>query len=396
MSASDQTVSGGMRPRPKRRRRLKQAIAEMHFQLRSGTHTPFQTGASVFLGTLIGATPLFGLHLPICIALASALRLSRIKSYLAAHINNPLTLPFLLYVQTGIGHWIFNGVWLPPSIAALRSEGLLAVGRDLIVGSLVFGVVAGLILGAIAWAVAFRFRHVPPTAALREATARKYLDSGIFDWEYVRGKLAHDPIYFGLLGSGVLPVEGSLVDLGCGRGIVLSLLAGAGQVHQDGNWPAGWPEPPRLELTGVEARPEIVEVARQVLRGEAEIVEANLLDYRLEAADVVLLLDVLHYLPKERQQGLLAEVAGQLAPGGLLLIREPAAERGWRFFFTRAGERACALGRRHWRQAFHYRSSEDWTRLLEELGLTVSSRPMWSGTPFANVLIQARKRTDDD
>ena len=72
-------------------------------------------------------------------------------------------------------------------------------------------------------------------------------------------------------------------------------------------------------------------------------------------------------------------------------VREADAAGGWRFAATRIQERACALARRHWRQRFHYRSAAEWRRLLESAGFAVDVEPMSLGTPYANVLLAARR-----
>ena len=59
-----------------------------------------------------------------------------------------------------------------------------------------------------------------------ESTSQRYMASGVFSWEFVRGKLRHDPLYYGVLRAGILPNQGQLVDLGCGRGIFLALFIG--------------------------------------------------------------------------------------------------------------------------------------------------------------------------
>jgi len=364
----------------------------MHYQLRTEGDTPWRVAASVALGVLVGNTPFYGLHLPMCIALARLLRLSRIRAYLAAHVNNPLTFPFLIYLQVGVGNWLFTGRWLGIDLDELRQLRLVDLGRDLLVGSVVVGAGLGLLLGAAALAVSSRWQRSRFRAHLEEEVSRRYADAGVFHWEFVRGKLRHDPMYFGVLRAGVLPPSGRLVDFGCGRGLLLALLRTAADIRARGDWPHHWPEPPAgLDLVGVEVEPRLAEAARHALGAGAEVVVADLTAYEPPVCEVAVLLDVMHYLPAAAQETLLARVARALAPGGLVLIREADARAGLRFLITRAGERAVAwmTGRRG--RAFHYRGTAEWVGLLERHGLSSTSYPMWAGTPFANVLIEARK-----
>jgi SAM-dependent methyltransferase len=210
---------------------------------------------------------------------------------------------------------------------------------------------------------------------LCEQASRRYQASGTYHRKFVRGKLRHDPLYRKMLEPGVLPREGRLVDLGCGRGILLSLL-------QSGE--------SRLALEGVERRPSMARVARAAAGSGATIRIADVAEYVPGPADVILLLDVLQYLRPDDQERVLGRAREALKPGGTLWIREPDAALGTRFVLTWIGERICALGRLHWRQRYHYRSSSEWLALLARVGFTASARPLWAGTPLANVLIEAR------
>ena len=245
----------------------------------------------------------------------------------------------------------------------------------------------------LAWWLARRRQAHPEIEALLEESACHYLKPGMLHWEFVRGKLRHDPVYFNLLRRGFLPSQGKLLDLGCGRGIVFALILGAREQWAKGKYPEGWaPPPPRLTFYGIEGRPKVAEAAREALEDRAEIETGDLRTIDYPQADAILLLDVLHYLPAADQEAVLAKAVSVLHPGGVLFLREANAAAGWRFTATRVQERFSALLRRHWRQRFHYRSAEEWGDLLKGLGLTVDAQPMGMGTPYGNVLVVGRKR----
>ena len=84
-------------------------------------------------------------------------------------------------------------------------------------------------------------------------------------------------------------------------------------------------------------------------------------------------------------------IAQALTRGGIIIIREPDGAMGWRFMVTRTAERLSAMLRGDYRQRFHYRPASAWLELLERHGLTASATPMWSGTPFSNVLFAASR-----
>lgn len=370
-------------------------LRELLHRLRTEGDTPERQAAAVALGVLIGCSPFYGLHLALSVVLASLLRLNRALTYLAAHVSLPGLWPLLVFGEIQVGRWLRGGGRLPIRPAELRRLDPWQFGMDLLVGSAIVGVALAVPLALFTWRAARARRKEPAVHDLIEETAFRYLESGMFDWEFARGKLRHDPVYLQLLQRGILPGpiedQGRLLDLGCGRGILLSLLVTARERLARGLYPEGWPPPPRLELTGIESSLKAATAARNALGAEAEIQVADLMDAPLPAARAVLLLDVLHYLPAAAQEELLARVAAALAPGGLLLIRDADAAGGWRFTATRIQERTCALARRHWKQRFHYRSAAQWRRLLEATGFQVEVEPMAEGTPYANVLFAARR-----
>lgn len=368
-------------------------FAEMHYRLRTEGDSPGRVAGAVALGSFIGVWPVYGLHLPLCVVAARALGVSRITTYLAAHVNNPFTAPLWIYLCYGVGRWLATGVWPRMERATLEAMTFWTVGRDIALGSFVVGGVAAAVFGSVAWGVALRWRDPTALRRLWLAVSRRYLPSGVLHWEFVLGKLVRDPVYRALLRDGLLPREGRLLDLGCGRGIVAALLAEAAAARADGSWPADWPEPPMgLQVTGVELRPRVAAVARRALRGIATVKNGSLADYLPEPADGILLLDVLHYLDAETQNRVLARAVDALKPGGVLVLREVDAAAGMRYWLTRVAERLATILRGRPRQRFAYRSIEAWRALLESAGLTVTATPMSEGTPFGNTLLVARRR----
>ena len=374
--------------------RLTKRLRELLYKLRTEGTSPGKLAGAVAAGLLIGCSPLYGFHLALCLLVARVLRLNPGLTYLAAHVSLPGLWPLLVVAEIEVGRRLRGESYLLIHVADIRRVGLGQVGIDLLLGSAVVGVLLAVVLGGLTYLAARRRVLHREIAALREEAARRYLDTGMLHWEFVRGKLRHDPLYFNLLRRGTLPSQGLLLDLGCGRGIVFSLLLAARDVNRSGLYPADWPPPPRgLTFRGIEGRAKTAAIARQALGDEADIETGDLRTAELPAAKAILLLDVLHYLPAADQETLLAKAADALESGGLLLIRDADAAAGWRFTATRWQERLSTLVRGHWRQRFHYRSAEEWSHLLGSLGLTVEAQPMGMGTPYANVLLAARRST---
>jgi len=363
-------------------------IRDLLYKLRTEGTTPRKQAWAVAVGVLIGCSPFYGFHLALCLLFSRLFRLNPGLTYLAAHVSLPGVWPLLVLAEFETGRRLRGQSYLHVRVEDLRHLGFGQAGIDLLLGSAVIGGLLAALLGGLTFWAARRRQLHPEIAALIEEGARRYRDVGMFHWEFVRGKLRHDPLYFNLLRRGFLPPEGRLLDLGCGRGILFSLLLAARRQVEAGQYPEGWaPPPPGLAFHGVEGRPKVAAAAREALGDRAVIETGDLRAARFPPADAILLLDVLHYLPQEDQRELLAKAVAALQPGGVLLIRDADAAGGWRFTATRAQERFSALLRRHWGQRFHYRSAGEWRALLEELGLEVETEPMGMGTPYANVLL---------
>ncbi|MEP7012352.1 MAG: DUF2062 domain-containing protein [Acidobacteriota bacterium] len=383
--------------------RFRRTLAELHVRLRTEGEAPARQAAAIGVGLFIGCSPFYGFHFPLCVFAARVLRLSQLKTYLASNISLPFIAPFLFYAEVEVGRFLRGAPPLALHPAQLRSMPLGRFGADLLLGALAVGITLGLLGALIAYRAAVSARRHPEIEALIAAASRRYLDCGMFPWEFVRGKLRHDPLYFGVVGRGLAatevkgiedekdddPERGVVLDLGCGRGILFSLILA---VHEIGARPPGWEPTPRgLRLIGFEGRGKIAAQAKKALGDEAEISNADLATAELPRCRVALLLDVLHYLPAAAQENLLDRVAAALEPGGTLLLRDADADGGGRFWATRVQERLAALARNDFRQRFRYRSAREWRGMLEARGLTTETAPLSEGTPYANVLVVGRK-----
>ena len=133
--------------------------------------------------------------------------------------------------------------------------------------------------------------------ALVAAAARLYVAAGRHPYYFARGKLGHDPVFPELLSRGIVREDARILDLGCGQGVLGALFLSARELYQSGVWPVSWPAPPKsIRLYGIELQDRVAGWGRSALNGRATLVTGDLRSVALPDADLVVILDVLHYL----------------------------------------------------------------------------------------------------
>ena len=232
-----------------------------------------------------------------------------------------------------------------------------------------------------------------PTAwpALLDAACAPYRGAGRFAWHFARGKLGIDPVFRHVLQAGLIPPRARVLDIGCGQGLLASLLQRCGEFERSGRWPSGWPAAPApARVTGIELMPRDVGRAKAALGDSAEIICGDMRATAFPEVDAVVILDVLHYITIPEQNEVLARVRRALPTGGTLLLRigDAAAKRG--FVASQWVDRIVTFVRGHRVVPQFCRTLGEWKTQLESLGFAVRSQPMSEGTPFANVLLVAR------
>ena len=229
---------------------------------------------------------------------------------------------------------------------------------------------------------------------LHAAACAPYRSAGRFAWHWARGKLGHDPVFRGMLSRGDLPAQARVVDIGCGQGLLASLLQACADLQAAGQWPAAWPVAASARsYTGIELMARDVARGQQALAGLALAPQLRCADMRaatLPPCDLVVILDVLHYVNHDEQTAMLQRVVQALQPAGRLLLRvgDAASTRG--FAISQWVDRVVTGVRGHRVAPTWGRSLQDWQALLVQLGFEVQAVPQSQGTPFANVLLVAQ------
>ena len=230
-----------------------------------------------------------------------------------------------------------------------------------------------------------------------DAAAAPYRSAGRFAWHFARGKLRWDPIFRQLLAQGLIGPGSHVLDIGCGQGLLASLLGSAAALAREGRWPAGWGGAPlEVRVTGIELMPRDVQRARAALGvpgAQVRFVCGDMRSTSFPSADVVVILDVLHYIDVAEQDAVLARVRESLREGGRLLLRvgDAAQRRGFRA--SQWVDAIVTFVRGHRVVPVYGRPLTAWIERLAALGFDVKGEPMSQGTPFANVLLVASLAT---
>ena len=231
-------------------------------------------------------------------------------------------------------------------------------------------------------------RHWP---ALIDAASAPYRSAGRFAWHFARGKLSMDPVFRHLLAEGLIAPRAAVLDIGCGPGLLASLLRSCAAFEQQGRWPSSWGAPPvAARVTGIELMPRDTQRAQTALGDAAEFICGDMRHTPFPPVDAVVILDVLHYISVAEQNEVLARVRRALPAGGSLLLRVGDAASRCGFLMSQWVDRVVTFVRGHRVSPQFGRPLRDWIAQLESLGFHVHSQPMSRGTPFANVLLVAR------
>lgn len=231
---------------------------------------------------------------------------------------------------------------------------------------------------------------------LLAAATRPYQKAGRFAWHFARGKLSMDPMFAGILARGWIPQGARVLDLGCGQGLLASLLLAVDEAAaRPGVWPADWARPPLgCTVHGLELMPRDVARAQAALTAypnRAVVEQADIAHAHFAACDVVTILDVLHYMPYATQEDVLARVYACLADGGTLLLRVGDKAGGLPFHFSNWVDALVFKVRGHASVAMYCRTVAQWQALLEQTGFACEVHPMHAGTPFASMMLRALK-----
>jgi uncharacterized protein (DUF2062 family)/SAM-dependent methyltransferase len=368
---------------------IRRTFARVWRRLRGQRQSPARVALAVGSGLFIGCLPVYGAHFFLCMLWCLPLGLDFVATYLAANISNPFVAPFLLTLEVEVGSLVTTGQHAAFSLVRAKQTGILGFAWQAGVGSVFVGAGLAALGASFAYWVAQKHGRAQANAVnggpsevsdderLEAAVLRtieRYQRAPIADRFYVAGKLRSDPATRLLAGQ---PGDfGRVLDAGAGRGQFGLLLLELGRARS---------------LVGCDSDPRKVGIFRAAAGNAARVEACDLLALPAGPADTVLLIDVLHYLPRVEQNELLVQVAARV-PSGRVLIRELDAAASARSSVTRGFEWIAKIsGYNRGRAARHYRPASELVSELTQLGFSCDVQGASAGTPFGNVLIVATR-----
>ncbi len=165
-----------------------------------------------------------------------------------------------------------------------------------------------------------------------------------------------------------VPPGSEVMDIGCGGGLFLLLLAACGRIARGFGFD--------LSREDIKAAQEAVRNSGLdcVLQFEVRDAAAGLPD---EEWPVVTLIDVLHHVPKQQHRSLICSLPRHVSPGGRLIIREPVRRPYWRNLANMLHDLVFA------RQIVHARDPEEIEVWLSSSGLRLVQKEattvLWYG-----------------
>jgi SAM-dependent methyltransferase len=232
---------------------------------------------------------------------------------------------------------------------------------------------------------------------LVELAAQPYIQAGKFAWHWAKGKLGGDPAFVNILRMGLIKDNDKVLDIGCGQGLFASWLWAAEQQQANGQWFQGWkPAPKNVTVHGIELMRSDVDRAIAALQHISNVASFECEDMcraKFSPTNVVLILDVLHYVNYDNQNDVLKRIAASLKQGatvhskGKLLLRVGDASAGLPFKISNWVDHVVTFARGHRLPRLYCRSVAQWTKELESIGFRVQPMAMHVGTPFANIML---------
>lgn len=149
----------------------------------------------------------------------------------------------------------------------------------------------------------------------------------------------------------LVPLSGTIVDIGCGNGALTNYLA----------------LNPKRNLKGIDLSKGRITSAQKTVgkRESIQFIHGDAITTKLPAVDCYLMVDVLHHMPFSNQEKLISFIAKSLKKNSVLIIKEVDPADKIPFLFGHLIEKLL-----YPKERIYARSYKEWKKLFNSLGLS--------------------------
>ncbi len=167
-----------------------------------------------------------------------------------------------------------------------------------------------------------------------------------------------------------VPAEGTILDLGCGHGVLASYLA---------------LRSPRRHVIGFDLSEQRIAVARSIGLPNAEFRCEDIFKVGPIPCRAIIVADVLHHLRSyEEGDEVIARCRERLPADGLLIVKEIGKRPWWKFQLTRPVDTLFYRGK------VFFRSPDQFDELFARLGLEAQFVPLHAWRPLSHIMYVCR------
>jgi len=173
------------------------------------------------------------------------------------------------------------------------------------------------------------------------------------------------------------PRGDSIIDIGCGHGVLINLLAMCDCGYK--------------KMIGVDLSAEKINVAKTTSSNRNSFYLTDIFDLK-ESADVYSIFDVLYLLPHNLQEKLLKYIYDILPEDGYLILKEIGKKPKWKFLINIIQESISVkllhltLGGK-----FYFKSESDFNDILKNIGFKVTVEHIDRGYLHPHILYICQK-----
>lgn len=172
-----------------------------------------------------------------------------------------------------------------------------------------------------------------------------------------------------------VPPQSTVLDVGCGSGLFLGLLAAAGRIRSGLGFDSSAPAIARADCM----RRRLPEPARLAFVHRDAAAAWPDGDF-----DVVCLIDVMHHVQPAQQRPLIETAIAKLRPGGTLVYKDMVRRPAWRAWMNRLHDLLLA------RQWIHYAPIDQVASWIRGAGLEIVHEPRCSMLWYGHEILVAR------